>query len=96
MCRAPFRACGRLLAVVALLLAFLPLSLSARAEERVLNIYNWTDYIDPAAVARFERETGIHVNYDVYDSLETLEGKLLAGRSGTTSWCRPASPPSRA
>jgi putrescine transport system substrate-binding protein len=82
MCRAPFRACGRLLAVVALLLAFLPLSLSARAEDRVLNIYNWTDYIDPAAVARFERETGIHVNYDVYDSLETLEGKLLAGRSG--------------
>ena len=48
----------------------------------MLNVYNWTDYIDPAAVQRFERESGIRVRYDVYDSLETLEGKLSAGRSG--------------
>ena len=48
----------------------------------VLNVYNWTDYIDPAAVQRFERESGVRVRYDVYDSLETLEGKLSAGRSG--------------
>ena len=68
----------RLLLVAA---AFLFCS-EARSEERVVNVYNWTDYIDPAALQRFEAETGIHVRYDVYDSLETLEGKLLAGRSG--------------
>ncbi len=82
MSRARFRACGRRTAVAALLFALVALGLPARAEERVLNVYNWTDYIDPAATARFERETGIRVNYDVYDSLETLEAKLLAGRSG--------------
>jgi putrescine transport system substrate-binding protein len=54
----------------------------AAAQERVVNVYNWTDYIDPYAIDRFQRETGITVRYDVYDSLETLEGKLLAGRSG--------------
>ncbi len=63
------------------ILAFL-VPLGLRAQERVVNVYNWTDYIDPAAIERFEAETGIHVRYDVYDSLETLEGKLLAGRSG--------------
>jgi len=54
----------------------------ASAQERVLNVYNWTDYIDPKVVERFTAETGIKVRYDVYDSLETLEGKLLAGKSG--------------
>lgn len=68
----------RLLPLLALLLPVLP----AAAQERVLNVYNWSDYIDPAAVERFTRETGIRVRYDVYDSLETLEGKLSAGRSG--------------
>ncbi len=64
------------------LLALLACTLPAAAQERVLNVYNWSDYIDPYAVARFTRETGIRVRYDVYDSLETLEGKLSAGRSG--------------
>lgn len=68
----------RLLPLIALLLAALP----AAAQERVLNVYNWSDYIDPYAVARFTRETGIRVRYDVYDSIETLEGRLSAGRSG--------------
>ena len=54
----------------------------ARAQERVLNIYNWTDYIDPVALERFQKETGITVHYDVFDSLETLEAKMLAGHSG--------------
>jgi putrescine transport system substrate-binding protein len=53
-----------------------------RAQERVVNVYNWSDYIDPYAIDRFQRETGIRVRYDVYDSLEILEGKLLAGHSG--------------
>ena len=48
----------------------------------VLNVYNWTDYIDPEVIRRFEQESGIRVRYDVFDSLETLEGKLSAGRSG--------------
>jgi putrescine transport system substrate-binding protein len=54
----------------------------ARAQDRVVNVYNWTDYIDPAALKQFTAETGIKVRYDVFDSLETLEGKLLAGHSG--------------
>src|SRR5208337_4119563 len=65
-----------------LLLALLFIALPARAQERVLNVYNWTDYIDPTALKRFEKETGVTVNYDVYDSLETLEAKLLTGHSG--------------
>ncbi len=52
------------------------------AEEKLLNIYNWSDYIAPDTVAKFEAETGIKVNYDVYDSNEVLEAKLLAGKSG--------------
>ena len=52
----------------------------AFAQDRVLNVYNWTDYIDPKVLERFTAETGIKVQYDVYDSLETLEGKLLAGQ----------------
>jgi putrescine transport system substrate-binding protein len=51
-------------------------------EEKVLNVYNWSDYIAEDTVANFEKETGIKVNYDVYDSNEVLEAKLLAGHSG--------------
>src|SRR6266568_3308594 len=69
--------------LAALLLAALPfVAGAAQAQERVVNVYNWTDYTDPYAIARFQKETGIKVRYDVYDSLETLEGKLLAGSSG--------------
>ncbi|QDJ10575.1 Putrescine-binding protein [Roseomonas mucosa] len=64
------------------LLAALALVPAARAQERVINVYNWTDYIDPKAIERFQAETGIQVRYDVFDSLETLEAKLSAGRSG--------------
>jgi putrescine transport system substrate-binding protein len=71
---------GRLLALT--LVALLTFALPAQAEERVLNVYNWTDYIDPAVLERFQKETGITVHYDVFDSLETLEAKLLAGHSG--------------
>ena len=51
-------------------------------EEKVLNVYNWSDYIAEDTVANFEKETGIKVHYDVYDSNEVLEAKLLAGHSG--------------
>jgi putrescine transport system substrate-binding protein len=68
--------------IVALVLALALAASAARAEEKLLNIYNWSDYIAPDTIANFERETGIHVNYDVYDSNEVLEAKLLAGASG--------------
>src|SRR5947209_7897165 len=67
-----------LTAVLALLLA----GGAARAEEPVLNVYNWSDYIGKDTVAKFEAETGIKVHYDVYDQNETLEAKLSAGHSG--------------
>jgi len=52
------------------------------AEEKVLNVYNWSDYIDPAVIEAFQKETGIAVTYDVFDSNEVLETKLLTGNSG--------------
>ena len=51
-------------------------------EERVLNVWNWSDYIEPELIEQFEAETGIRVNYEVGDSNEMLETKLLAGRTG--------------
>lgn len=59
-----------------------PAPAPASASARAVNVYDWTDCIDPCVIAQFQRETGIAVRYDVYDSLETVEGKLLAGRSG--------------
>jgi putrescine transport system substrate-binding protein len=50
--------------------------------DKVLNVYNWSDYIDPSIVPAFEKEYGIKVNYDVFDSNEVLETKLLAGHTG--------------
>jgi putrescine transport system substrate-binding protein len=54
----------------------------AKAADKVVHVYNWTDYTDPYALQRFTAQTGIKVIYDVYDSLETLEAKLLTGKSG--------------
>src|SRR5271154_1681071 len=55
---------------------------AATDADKVVNVYNWSDYIDPAIVPAFEKEYGIKVNYDVFDSNEVLETKLLAGRTG--------------
>jgi putrescine transport system substrate-binding protein len=66
-------------------LAFLALCLplaSAAAQERVVNVYNWSDYIDPKVLTDFTKETGIKVVYDTYDNNEIVETKLLAGKSG--------------
>jgi len=51
-------------------------------EEKVLNVYNWADYIAPDTVKAFEQETGIKVRYDNFDSNEVLHAKLIAGRTG--------------
>jgi putrescine transport system substrate-binding protein len=55
---------------------------SASAEEKRLFIYNWTDFIGRDTIAEFEKETGIKVIYDVYDSEETMDARLLAGSAG--------------
>ena len=55
---------------------------AADAQERVVNVYNWSDYIDSSIIDEFTKETGIKVVYDVFDSNEILETKLLAGGSG--------------
>jgi putrescine transport system substrate-binding protein len=55
---------------------------SAKAEDKVVNVYNWSDYIDSTILEDFTKETGIKVVYDVFDSNEILETKLLAGGSG--------------
>jgi len=69
----------------AFVLAATALALSAGiagAQERVVNVYNWSDYIDPQVLTDFTKETGIKVRYDTFDANETLETKLLAGKSG--------------
>src|SRR5438128_10824624 len=55
---------------------------AAQPKERIVNIYNWSDYIAPTVVEDFSKETGIKVRYDTFDSNDTLETKLLAGKSG--------------
>jgi putrescine transport system substrate-binding protein len=50
--------------------------------QRFVNVYNWSDYIDPAVLDAFTKDTGIAIRYDTFDSNDTLEAKLLAGKSG--------------
>lgn len=63
-------------------------------EEKILNIYNWSDYIAPDTIANFEKETGIKVRYDVFDSNEILHAKLIAKNTGydivvpSSSWAK--------
>lgn len=54
----------------------------AAAQERVVNVYNWAEYTAPDTLSGFESTTGIKVRYDVYDSNDTLQAKLLTGKSG--------------
>ncbi|WP_430763404.1 polyamine ABC transporter substrate-binding protein [Rhizobium sp. BR 315] len=64
--------------------AFAAVSLAtvAHAEDKVVNIYNWSDYIDDSILSDFTKETGIKVVYDTFDQNETVETKLLAGKTG--------------
>ncbi len=57
-------------------------AIPAAAQQRVVNIYNWSDYIDPKVLEDFTKETGIKVVYDTFDSNDVLETKMLAGKSG--------------
>src|SRR6185437_6407001 len=65
-----------------LLAAFGLMAAPAAAQQRVVNVYNWSDYIDPQVLEDFSKATGIKVQYDTFDANETLETKLLAGKSG--------------
>jgi putrescine transport system substrate-binding protein len=66
--------------LVALVAALL--SASVKAEQRTVNFYNWSNYMAPGVLEDFTRETGIKVVYDTFDANETLETRLMAGKSG--------------
>src|SRR3954470_251373 len=76
------RSISPILVAVALLAVALAPAVAQTKKERIVNIYNWTDYIDPAVIADFTKDTGIKVRYDTFDSNDILETKLLAGRTG--------------
>ncbi len=59
-----------------------PVPVASSTEEKVLNIYNWPDYIAKDMVANFEKESGIKVNYQTFENNEALQAKLVAGNSG--------------
>ncbi|MBX3604482.1 MAG: polyamine ABC transporter substrate-binding protein [Piscinibacter sp.] len=74
---------NRLLAACAALAALLaPAARAADEEPKILNVYNWAEYIAEDTLANFEKETGIKVRYDNYDTNEILHAKLVAGRTG--------------
>src|ERR1051326_2923108 len=70
------------IAAVALSLGAHNIGMALAQNERVVNVYNWSDYIDAKVLEDFTKETGIRVQYDTFDANETLETKLLAGKSG--------------
>jgi putrescine transport system substrate-binding protein len=72
-------ACAFFIAAIFAFATFFP---AAAQDERVVNVYNWSDYIEPKVLDDFTKETGIKVQYDTFDANETLETKLLAGKSG--------------
>src|SRR6478672_11160007 len=76
--RDPIRGLLRLIGAIAAVLSLSP----ASAQERTVNFYNWSNYVAPGVLEDFTKETGIKVIYDTFDANETLETRLLAGKSG--------------
>lgn len=72
----------RLISFVGAVATALLFATSAPAEERTVNFYNWSNYVAPGVLEDFTKETGIKVVYDTFDANETLETRLLAGKSG--------------
>lgn len=68
--------------LLGLTVSFGAITSHAAAEEKVLNIYNWSDYLAPDTIPNFEKETGIKVRYDIFDSNEILHAKLVARKTG--------------
>ncbi len=75
-------ACGKKEEPVPAPVASAPTALIVNTEEKLLNIYNWPDYIPEGMIAAFEKESGIKVNYDTFETNEALHAKLVAGRTG--------------
>ncbi len=73
--------CLALVATAAMAAAITSAAAQAK-KERIVNVYNWSDYIAPTIIEDFSKQTGIKVRYDTFDSNDTLETKLLAGKSG--------------
>src|SRR5215212_9397474 len=69
-------------ALASLLVGLALVSGAAAQPQRAVNVYNWSDYVDPKVLDDFTKETGINVVYDTYDNNEIVETKLLAGKSG--------------
>lgn len=77
-----YRKSARRLVAGSAALALMALVSGPAAAEKEVRVYNWSDYIDESILADFTKETGIKVIYDVFDSNEVLETKLLAGKTG--------------
>jgi len=73
---------GNLACAAALSAALSLFAQPIKAEQRTVNFYNWSNYMAPGVLEDFTRETGIKVVYDTFDANETLETRLLAGKSG--------------
>ena len=73
---------ARVRCVAALAAILAAAALPASAQQRTVNFYNWSNYVAPGVLEDFTRETGIKVVYDTFDANETLETRLLAGKSG--------------
>ena len=80
--RKSFESWGVVKAVTAGLLAVGLAGAALAQDSKVLNVYNWSDYIGPDVLKNFEKETGIKVRYDNFDSNEILHAKLVAGKTG--------------
>ena len=67
----------------------------AQEEPKVLNVYNWADYLPDGLLENFQKETGIKVRYDTFDTNEVVHAKLIAGRTGydvvvpSANWAAP-------
>lgn len=76
------------------LMAAVALPVHAQTKDKVLNIYNWSDYIAEDTIKNFEKETGIKVRYDTFDNNEIVHAKLVAGKTGydlvvpSSSWAK--------
>lgn len=72
----------RVIQFSAIVAGLLVTEMSAEAQQRSVNFYNWSNYMAPGVLEQFTKETGIKVTYDTFDANETLETRLLAGKSG--------------
>ncbi|MGL4849623.1 MAG: ABC transporter substrate-binding protein [Clostridium sp.] len=70
-----------ILICIGLLFGYSKMKESTTSTGKVLNVYNWGDYIDPTLITQFEQETGIKVNYNTYDTNETMYAKIKSGSS---------------